>query len=119
MTKPRTVLKITTSSWWGEAGFYVTRAFRFRKKLSRPPYYIEEDYQQSSVQEVLKRIINLDCPDGLYEVKEVNIVRDWETGQIEDWKYYLVPFDPEAPALPEAPVLSDGLVEADLIGGEA
>lgn len=43
---------------------------------------------------VLKQIVNLDTsPDGVYTVVINETFLDWETGNIDEWNYRLIPYE--------------------------
>lgn len=45
--------------------------------------------------DVFDRITNLSgCEDGLYVVVTCNEHHDWETGNLEDYDYQLLPYEP-------------------------
>ena len=93
----RTVVRLKRSYWSDKRGVHMRTDLTFMKRICRDFNILEEDCMNSSAEDVVPRIINLDeIEDGLYEVTSCNERRDNETGYIYDYDYKLIPFQPEA-----------------------
>ncbi len=91
---PRHVVRLKTSAWHDKSGLHFKKSLLTMRRLSRRGYqFFTEDVEQIGADEVISRIVNLDeCNDGLYEIIIVNQVRDYESGEIKDYDYKLIPF---------------------------
>ena len=93
----RTVVRLERSYWSDKRGVHIRTDITFVKRLCRDFNILEEDCKDSSAEDVVPRIINLDkIKDGVYEVTICNENHDHETGYIDDYDYRLIPFQPEA-----------------------
>jgi hypothetical protein len=98
--KGRVVVKVTTSKYRTKRGFAKTRFVEFlrRKSDSDLIYSIEEDSSCGGADSVVDRIINLnEVEDGIFLMIWLNERRDWETGNVEEWDYKLVPIKEAKP----------------------
>lgn len=90
------VVRLTTSVWHDGKGIYVKKSLVFLKRVHRREGisdYITEDCSCGGADQVVERITNLNTvEDGVYRVNAINETSDWETGNVEDWDYELVPF---------------------------
>ena len=94
----REVVKLVTSSWNDNRGLHIRRDLIPMKRKSIGHSCLEEDCSMIGPDEVWPRIINLnECKDGIYQVVTGNERRDWESGDVEDYDYKLIPFK-EAPS---------------------
>ncbi len=85
------VVRLTTTFWRDERGVYQKKNLKFLKRKCVGYNILDEDCQMVGVEEVISRIINLDCtPDGMYKVVVCNESRDWESNIIDDYDYKLV-----------------------------
>ena len=89
----RVVVRVSTSYWSSSRGIHQRRDIVFLRRQCRDHNQVEEEINQSGSDDVWKKMENIDtCKDGLYEICMTNILRDHETGYVEDWSYKLVPF---------------------------
>ena len=87
------VVKITTSYWNDKRGGHVKKDINFLRKKCRFFNFFDEDMYSIGAEESISRITNIyDVEDGVYELITVNESTDWETGNVEDWDYKLVPY---------------------------
>lgn len=88
-----TVVRLRTTMWGDEKSLSIKKSITLQKRKSYGYNVVFEDVSQSGAEEVIPRILNLDKqPDGLYTVVMINERRDRETGYVEDYDYWLVPF---------------------------
>lgn len=89
----REVVKLVTSSWNDNRGLHIRRDLIPVKRKSIGHSCLEEDCKMIGSDEVWPRIINLnECKDGVYQVVLCNEHCDYESGDIEDYDYKLIPF---------------------------
>lgn len=79
-------------------GYYVRGDTFVKAKTLRRLKSLSSDISLHSfgcdVSELFGDIVNIDeCKPGLYELKIVNISRDYETGYADDWDLMLVPYE--------------------------
>lgn len=94
--EPKLFVRVIKTAYISKNGCeynYQTK-LRVLRKLSNFDHPFFEDCQNTSIKDVLDRIINLDDVDGgIYQVITCNYSRDWETGYIDDWDYKLVSYN--------------------------
>lgn len=96
----RVIVRLVTSSWTSREGIHTTQSLRYLKRKCIGHNFVEEDASIISAGDVMTRIINLHkCVDGIYEVVICNEFRDYETGNVEDYDYKLVPYTEEKPTM--------------------
>lgn len=67
-------------------------SIRTMKSLSTGCDLLAEEMSSCDVEYALDRIGDLtNLNDGLYKIHFTNFSRDWETGNIDDWKVELIP----------------------------
>ncbi len=87
------IVRITTNYWSDSKGLYSKKNIKFLKQKSKGYSILQEDCSNIGADEAFLRIENLyDVEDGIYEVITTNEQRDWESGYIEDYDYYLVEY---------------------------
>jgi len=90
--KARQVVRLTTSCWHDGCALHIRKTLKTLKRQSSGHNFLEEDCSMIGADEVLSRIINLhECKDGVYVIVTCNEHKDWETGNIEDYDYKLMP----------------------------
>jgi hypothetical protein len=95
-TKSETVVRVETSYWTSKRGLHSTKSVKYLRRKSTGYNILEEDIGMSDAEGVFKRIVNIDtCVDGIYRVICCDVQRDWETGNIDDYNYQLVPWKGE------------------------
>lgn len=89
----RCVVRLTTSMWRDTRGVHFRKSLMFLRRKSKGFQILEEDVDMIGAEEVVPRVVNLcEADDGIYEVIVCGEQRDWETGQVEEYSYKLVPF---------------------------
>jgi hypothetical protein len=87
------VVRLSRSYWHDNSGFYHKISLKKLKRKSSGYCFIEEDAMNIGFEEIYKKIINIeDCKDGIYVIETCNEKRDWESGDVDDYDYKLVPF---------------------------
>lgn len=91
---PRTVVRLSTSSWANNRGVFIKKHVRIlRGKTNTNEPLFEYDVEMSGAEDAIKLIVNLySVSDGVYELKTINQYSDPETGHMEDWRFKLVPY---------------------------
>lgn len=85
------VVRVTTSMWADKRGLHAKKSLVFLRRKCSVHNFLEEDARTIGAEEVLPSVLNLyTVEDGVYEVKICNQLRDWETGNVEDYDYRLV-----------------------------
>lgn len=88
------VVRLTTSAWHDGNGIHFKKSLRFLKRKSTGVNFLEEDAVNIGDLDVVSRITNLGyLKDGVYEVDTCNHKYDWETGNLDDYDYRLIPLD--------------------------
>lgn len=88
------VVRVVTSHWRDKRGVHLRRSLNYLKRHSKGENFLDEDAAMIGAGEAISRIQNLaSVRDGIYKVITCNERRDWETGDIEDWDFMLVPFE--------------------------
>lgn len=88
------VVRLTTSAWHDRNGIHFKQSLRFLKRKSTGVNFLEDDATNIGDLDVVSRIRNLgSVDDGVYEVLTCNHKYDWETGQLDDYDYHLIPLD--------------------------
>ena len=87
----RCVVRLRTTMWSDKNGLHMKKSLTFLRRKSEGFNALEEDASETSAEEVLPRILNMDSPDGIYEVVTCNESRDYETGYVDDYDYRLLP----------------------------
>ena len=89
------VVRLKTSYWASSRGLHQQRNITYMKRLSEGWHPLQDDSHAMCAEDIITAIANLDqCKDGLYEVVIINIKRDYETGDIEQYDYMLLPYEP-------------------------
>jgi hypothetical protein len=90
--KSKLVVRLTTNMYHTKDCLVFKKTIKILKRLSNNDY-IFEDCNMVGADEVIPRIINLhELKDGVYEINTCNEKKDWETGYVEEWDYYLTPY---------------------------
>ena len=90
--EPEVVVRLKTSCWSDKRGIHTKRSLTYLKRKCKGYNILEEDASNIGADEVFPRIVNLDeCEDGVYYVITTNVQTDWESGDVEDYDYRLVP----------------------------
>jgi hypothetical protein len=86
------VYKLVTTSWVNDRGLHLKKSLILQKRLSSGYQILYEDAIMDS--ESIGSITNLlNCKDGFYFIKTINVSRDYETGYIDSYDYELVPLE--------------------------
>lgn len=94
---PRSIVRFSTSSWKDKRGaLHFKKSITPLKTFSKGCQMLQEDADAVGAGEVIAWIQNMCVADGLYEVVMCNVRRDWESGDISEYDYQLIPFDPNA-----------------------
>jgi hypothetical protein len=92
--KPRSVVRVKTSSWSDKKGFYQKKSITYLKRKSKYHNWIEDEISNIGALQVFDGITNInEVDDGVYEVLTCNESWDWETGMLDSWEYKLVEFE--------------------------
>jgi hypothetical protein len=87
------IVRLKTSTWSDSKGIHFHKKISYLRRKSSGYQLFEEDVGMIGADQVVEKIENLDeCEDGIYEVRTCNERRDWETGYIDDYDYWLVPY---------------------------
>ncbi len=87
------VVRVSTSYWADKKGVHMRKDLIFMKKKSFGYNVLAEDCSNIGSEDVITRIVNLDeVEDGLWELFIINELKDWETGNVEEWDYKLFPY---------------------------
>lgn len=91
----RTIVKLKTDFWHDKNGAYCKKSLKVLKRKSRGHnILLEECSMTGSV--AIGSILNFnEAKDGIYELIQCNISKDWETGHVDDWDLKLIPFPEE------------------------
>jgi len=81
-------------SWWGDAkGLHQRVDISYLRRKSAGFNFVAEDHAYEGGDVTWSRFVNIDeCCDGVYEVLMCNVKRDYETGDIDDYDFKLVPY---------------------------
>ncbi len=92
---PPLYVRIKTSCWYDNKSIHQKRSITTLRRKSNAAFDILiEDSKNLDANQVFDKIVNLDeCKDGVYVVRIVNESKDWETEDIYDWDYMLIPED--------------------------
>jgi len=91
-TKSVCVVRLSTNYWGDKRGLYIKKSINILKRRCVGYNIIQEDCSHMGFDEVASKVVNLnEVQDGIYEVITCNESRDWETNNIEDYDYKLVP----------------------------
>ena len=94
-TPTKRIVKLVSSAWSDSRGIHVKRSILYMKRMGDAEELLSEDASMVGADETASRITNLlTVKDGLYSVMIINEHRDWETGHIEDYDFFLVPYQP-------------------------
>lgn len=86
------VVRLATSCYHDGRGITQKRTLRFLRRRSTGHNFLEEDAGILGADEVLSRVVDLpSCKDGTYVVKFCNVRRDYESGDLIDYDYKLIP----------------------------
>ncbi|MBV1889161.1 MAG: hypothetical protein KUG67_02840 [Proteobacteria bacterium] len=89
----RCVVRVRTCRWSNGRGLCLKKSVTVLKRKSSGYNLLEEDINNLGAEEVMACITNLnEVDDGLYLFSLTNISSDWETGQVDDYDYVLVPY---------------------------
>ena len=87
------IVRLTTNYWDDKKGLYLKKSVTILKRKCNGYNIIQEDTDNMGADEVVSRIVNLySIEDGIYQVVICNESRDWETNNVEDYDYKLIPF---------------------------
>ena len=91
---PRLIVRVRTEFYSPVSGTLVRKTtVRVMRRMSTGFDWLSEDASVAGANEVMSRIVNLnEAKDGLYIVTTVNETRDWETGNVDNYDYRLMPF---------------------------
>lgn len=90
------VVRLRTTTWSDHKGIYQKKSITYLRRKSEGYSPLEEEVGTVDMDEIVSRVLNLyESEDGIYEVV-TNYSRDWYTGHIDDWDYFLVPVNAEA-----------------------
>ena len=88
----RCVVRLRTTAWGDGRGLHIKRSLTYLRRQCVGHNGLQEDASAIGAEQAVTLITNLDqCPDGLYEVVVCDVLRDWETGYIDGWRYKLAP----------------------------
>jgi hypothetical protein len=91
----RTIVRLSTSIWKSRKGIHFLKNLDIQRRLSRGDNFFEEDVEMTGADLVINHIKDFHIlPDGLYEVKMIDLKKDWESGLVEEWNWKLTPFKP-------------------------
>ena len=94
--KPLVVVRLTTSAYDNDKGFFVKKELRYLKRKCQGWNCLEDFCDNGGANATEECITNLyEVPDGIYTVVMSNISRDYETGVVDDWDLTLVPYKEE------------------------
>jgi len=86
--------RLVTSFYHNNNGIFSRREFKFLHRKCQNENFLKEDADMIGADEAWRRIINIDeCKDGIYQVVTCNESRDWETGDIDDYDFKLIPYE--------------------------
>jgi len=89
-----TIVRLKTTAWTDKRGIHEKRSLTFLRRMCEGHNPLEEDILCVGAHEALQMITNFnECDDGIYSVDIVNETCDYESGQIDDWEYKLVPIE--------------------------
>lgn len=89
----KSIVKVETSWYSDNRGLYTKIGIRYLRRHTNGNI-LEEDCNNSSAQDVIPKIINLnECEDGIYRVVICNKILDRETGYVDDYDYRLIPYE--------------------------
>lgn len=88
------VVRVSRSYWSDNRAAHEKTTISWLKRKSPPAgNFLQEDVSATDAQDVLERIVDLHThPNGLYTVEMTNISRNWESGDIDDYDYMLIPY---------------------------
>lgn len=87
-------IKVRTCHYVDNRGSLTYRRELIPMKPKSTYNLLMDDAQHTDPKMVLDKITNLhEAPDGIYDIKTVNLIRCWETGYVEDYDYKLVPVE--------------------------
>ena len=91
----RHVVRLTVSYYASKRGWIKSICLATLKRLTTQTW-VDDCISNEGVDEVLKRILNLEeCKDGLYTVEMCNKTYDHEGGFLDGWDYVLAPYTPQ------------------------
>ena len=97
MKPNKCVVRLKTSFWHDHKGIHIKQDIIFMRRRCAGHNPLEQDAYNDCAEWALDLIINLSsCNDGLYEVKMVNISKDYESGFVDGYRYKLIPFEEDA-----------------------
>ena len=103
------VVRVITSAWQDGKAIHLKKTIRFVKRQSTGINFLQEDATNIGDLEVVSRITNLNhAPDGVYSVDTCNHKYDWESGNLDDYDYRLVPIKESVAPDGSAPCQSPG-----------
>lgn len=90
----REVVRLSTSMWSDKNGVHVKRSLRHLRRKCVLWNAFEEEVSCVGVEEAIGSLTNLnECEDGVYEIICIGVHRDWETEEVDEWHYKLIPFE--------------------------
>lgn len=88
------VVKLTTNMWSDTKGIYIKKSIIFLKRKCKGFNVFYEDIVTDVAENIIKKIVNLmECEDGVYTVVICNKMMDFETENLEDYDFKLIPND--------------------------
>lgn len=88
------VVRVKTSYWNDGNGLYQKKAITFLRRKSKGFNILEEDCSAIGTDQVMQHIENLgSVEDGIYRVQTINETRDWESGYVDGYDYFLVKYE--------------------------
>ncbi len=90
--KPLNVVRLRRTVWNDHGGVHLRLDLNYLRRQSSGFNLLKDDSESVGADEVMSRLTNLhSCEDGVYRVIACNLKHDYETGEVEDWDYCLVP----------------------------
>jgi hypothetical protein len=89
-----TVVRLSTSVYSTNGKLVIKKELMPLKRKSYGYNHISDSISDCGAEETYRQIINIsDADDGIYEVVVCNERRAWESGNVEEWDYRLVPYE--------------------------
>ncbi len=91
--KSKVVVRLSTSAYSDARGLHFKKSLTFLRRKCKGYNFLEEDCSNIGMEDVICKVTNLlEVKDGIYEVVTHNEYRDFETGYVEDYDYYLIEY---------------------------
>ena len=85
------VVRVSTSYWSDDRGLHCKKDITYLKRKSSGFNLLEDNASDCGAEEVFPRITNLsECKDGIYRVDVCNVIKDWDSGYVEDYDFKLI-----------------------------